>query len=37
MALLVDKLRPKSLDALTYHPDLSARLSSLARLPITLQ
>ncbi|KAF7507476.1 hypothetical protein GJ744_010407 [Endocarpon pusillum] len=30
MALLVDKLRPRSLDALTYHPDLSSRLSALA-------
>jgi hypothetical protein len=29
MALIVDKHRPKSLDALTYHPDLSARLRSL--------
>lgn len=29
MALLVDKLRPRSLDALSYHPDLSARLKSL--------
>ncbi|KAL2434722.1 Replication factor C subunit 5 [Exophiala dermatitidis] len=30
MALLVDKLRPRSLDALTYHKDLSDRLASLA-------
>ncbi|KIX05475.1 replication factor C subunit 5 [Rhinocladiella mackenziei CBS 650.93] len=30
MALLVDKLRPRSLDALTYHKDLSERLASLA-------
>lgn len=29
MALLVDKLRPRTLDALTYHHDLSARLKSL--------
>lgn len=33
MALLVDKLRPRSLDALTYHQDLSSRLSSLVRCP----
>ncbi|KAI9741263.1 MAG: Replication factor C (RF-C) subunit [Cirrosporium novae-zelandiae] len=31
MALLVDKLRPRSLEALSYHPDLSARLKSLAQ------
>ncbi|KAJ5974520.1 Replication factor C subunit 5 [Penicillium waksmanii] len=31
MALLVDKLRPRSLDALTYHPELSDRLRSLAQ------
>jgi hypothetical protein len=31
MALLVDKLRPKTLDALTYHPELSDRLRSLVR------
>jgi hypothetical protein len=31
MALLVDKLRPRSLDTLTYHPELSNRLSSLVR------
>lgn len=29
MALLVDKLRPRTLDALTYHPELSDRLRSL--------
>jgi hypothetical protein len=29
MALLVDRLRPRSLDSLTYHPELSARLKSL--------
>ncbi|KEF57437.1 replication factor C subunit 5 [Exophiala aquamarina CBS 119918] len=33
MALLVDKLRPRSLDALTYHKDLSDRLSALASSP----
>lgn len=32
MALLVDKLRPRSLDALTFHHDLSERLSALVRL-----
>ncbi|KAI9682646.1 MAG: Replication factor C (RF-C) subunit [Trizodia sp. TS-e1964] len=31
MALLVDKYRPRSLEFLTYHPDLSARLKSLAQ------
>ncbi|KAL1635649.1 Replication factor C (RF-C) subunit [Neofusicoccum ribis] len=31
MALLVDKHRPRSLDALTYHHDLSDRLRSLAQ------
>ncbi|EKV04028.1 DNA replication factor C subunit Rfc5, putative [Penicillium digitatum] len=31
MALLVDKLRPRNLDALSYHPELSDRLRSLAR------
>ncbi|KAJ5215639.1 uncharacterized protein N7498_002046 [Penicillium cinerascens] len=31
MALLVDKLRPRTLDALTYHPELSDRLRSLAQ------
>ncbi|KAI9820618.1 MAG: Replication factor C (RF-C) subunit [Pycnora praestabilis] len=31
MALLVDKHRPRSLDALSYHHDLSARLKSLAQ------
>ncbi|KAK7204719.1 P-loop containing nucleoside triphosphate hydrolase protein [Myxozyma melibiosi] len=30
MSLWVDKHRPKSLDALSYHPELSTRLSSLA-------
>ncbi len=29
MALLVDKHRPRSLEALTYHHELSARLKSL--------
>ena len=29
MALIVDKHRPKSLDALTYHEELSERLRSL--------
>ncbi|KAF2415413.1 putative DNA replication factor C subunit Rfc5 [Tothia fuscella] len=31
MALLVDKHRPRSLDALSYHPDLSERLKALAQ------
>ncbi|GJD01641.1 replication factor C subunit 5 [Colletotrichum higginsianum] len=31
MALIVDKHRPKSLEALSYHQDLSDRLSSLAQ------
>ncbi|KAM0806315.1 replication factor C subunit 5 [Usnea florida] len=31
MALLVDKYRPRSLEALTYHEDLSNRLKSLAQ------
>ncbi|ODH25159.1 replication factor C subunit 5 [Paracoccidioides brasiliensis] len=31
MALLVDRLRPRSLDALTYHRELSSRLKSLAQ------
>ncbi|KAI9718243.1 MAG: hypothetical protein M1812_004233 [Candelaria pacifica] len=31
MALLVDKHRPRSLEALSYHQDLSARLKSLAQ------
>ncbi|EAU37918.1 activator 1 38 kDa subunit [Aspergillus terreus NIH2624] len=31
MALLVDKLRPRSLDALSYHHELSERLRSLAQ------
>ena len=30
MALLVDRLRPRSLEALTYHKDLSTRLEALA-------
>lgn len=29
MALLVDKHRPKNLEALDYHDDLSARLKAL--------
>lgn len=29
MALLVDKYRPRSLETLTYHEDLSERLRSL--------
>jgi hypothetical protein len=33
MALLVDKHRPRSLDALSYHPELSERLRSLVSLP----
>ena len=32
MALLVDRLRPRTLEALTYHHDLSARLKALVRL-----
>ncbi len=35
MALLVDKHRPRSLDQLTYHKDLSARLRSLVFPPIS--
>lgn len=31
MALLVDKLRPRSLDSLSYHTELSERLRSLVR------
>lgn len=31
MALIVDKHRPRSLDALTYHDELSERLRSLVR------
>lgn len=31
MALIVDKHRPRSLDQLTYHPELSERLRSLAQ------
>lgn len=30
MALLVDKHRPRTLETLSYHPDLSERLRSLA-------
>ena len=33
MALLVDKHRPRSLDQLSYHDDLSERLRSLVSLP----
>ncbi|KKY21408.1 putative dna replication factor c subunit [Phaeomoniella chlamydospora] len=33
MALLVDRLRPRTLEALTYHPELSARLKALASSP----
>jgi replication factor C subunit 3/5 len=33
MALLVDKHRPRSLDALSYHPELSDRLKALVKLP----
>jgi replication factor C subunit 3/5 len=32
MALLVDKHRPRSLDALSYHPELSDRLKALVKL-----
>ena len=35
MALIVDKHRPRSLDQLTYHDDLSNRLRSLVGLPIS--
>jgi len=31
MALLVDKHRPRNLDALSYHPELSERLRALVR------
>ena len=31
MALIVDKHRPRSLDSLTYHHELSSRLQSLVR------
>jgi hypothetical protein len=34
MALLVDKLRPRSLESLTYHRDLSERLASLVGLAL---
>ena len=30
MALLVDRYRPRTLEALSYHPDLSERLGCLA-------
>jgi hypothetical protein len=33
MALLVDKHRPRSLDALSYHPELSDRLRALVKPP----
>ncbi|KAL9639020.1 MAG: hypothetical protein Q9164_001187 [Protoblastenia rupestris] len=33
MALLVDKYRPRSLETLTYHEDLSERLKSLSQSP----
>jgi replication factor C subunit 3/5 len=33
MALLVDKHRPRSLDALSYHPELSDRLKALVGSP----
>jgi replication factor C subunit 3/5 len=32
MALLVDKHRPRTLGELTYHPELTQRLSALVRL-----
>lgn len=32
MALIVDKHRPRSLEALTYHHELSDRLRSLVRI-----
>lgn len=35
MALLVDKHRPRSLEALSYHQDLSERLKSLVGLQHT--
>jgi replication factor C subunit 3/5 len=31
MALLVDKHRPRNLEALNYHPELSDRLRALVR------
>jgi hypothetical protein len=31
MALLVDKHRPRNLEALSYHPELSDRLRALVR------
>jgi hypothetical protein len=33
MALLVDKHRPRSLNALSYHPELSDRLQALVSSP----
>ena len=33
MALIVDKHRPRTLDTLTYHEELSDRLRSLVRTP----
>lgn len=33
MALLVDKHRPRNLEALSYHPELSDRLRALVRTP----
>jgi hypothetical protein len=33
MALLVDKHRPRSLNALSYHPELSDRLQALVSPP----
>lgn len=33
MALLVDKHRPRALDALSYHPELSDRLKALVGPP----
>jgi hypothetical protein len=35
MALLVDKHRPRNLEALSYHPELSDRLRALVRKPTT--
>lgn len=35
MALLVDKHRPRNLEALSYHPELSDRLRALVRMPAT--
>lgn len=36
MALLVDKHRPRNLEALSYHPDLSDRLRALVWTPVAL-